>query len=218
MRAAAERDPEIGGERPDVGAAAALDDDVGLGIRAVGEALDVEAVDADRGAAVRSTSTPARASSCRRRPSILIAETIGGICSLVADEAGGGRLDLLARELHRDPVEHRARRVERVGRDAEHDRRRGSVFDVSCRNRSSRVARPRPTSSTPGRVGIERAGVPDASLAVDAAQPADDVVRRASGRFVDDDQPVDGHSRSALSMRRTVSGIGSSVENPAANR
>ena len=39
-------------------------------------------------------------------------------------------------------------------------------------------------------VGIERARVADAALAVDPAQARDDVVRRAARRLVDDDETV----------------------------
>ena len=155
-----------------------------------------------------------RASSCSRRPPILIADTMGGICSLVTDEARRGRRDLLARE-----------RASRRGR-APRPTRRG------CRSR--RRTRPsRGTSSTsPAGTGATasrgRARRAARRSRRDRACPHD---RRGAGRRCAAAAPTtscDVHpaglstttnpstvtaSEQALDAS-TVSGIGSSVEKP----
>ena len=80
-------------------------------------------------------------------------------------------LDLLAFERHLGPLEHRARRVERVGRDAEHDPgavRLARVLEVA--QQPGRAAES--DEQHAGRVGIERARVPDPALAVELAHAA----------------------------------------------
>ena len=62
---------------------------------------------------------------------------------------------------------------------------------------------PTPTTSTPGRAGVERAGVADAPLAEAAAQQADDVVARHAGRLVDDGEAVHGR-RAGAGPRRSA--------------
>ena len=185
----------------------------------------VEAVDAHRRAARARPPRPPRASSWSRRPPTFSADTIGGTCWRSPTNAARRRVDLGLASPASAAFEHRARGVERVGRDAEHDRRRGTPSSVSCRKRSSRVTRPSPTSSTPVASGSSVPAWPTRfwpKILRSFATTSCDV---KPGRLVDDHQPVvhqrhrsSSAAQSAARMRSTVSAIPTSEVKPAAKR
>ena len=223
VREPAQRDTEIGGERPDVGAAAALDQRGGGRVGTRLELLDVEAVDphvprrplhflAFQRELVQPTTTDLHRRDHRRQ------------LLDVAEELRGALCDLVAREHHRSLVEHCARRVERGGGDAEHDTAPVGLGRLLEESQQARRAA-QPDQQHTGGVGVEGARVPDASLPVrrgatgrrrrDSSSPR--ACRRRPGR----------HARSCRSgtepqsdaeMRATNTEIGSGDENPAANR
>ena len=215
--AAAERRAEVGGERADVGAGAALHADRRHRVRPGLEALDGEALDvhgagralhllAAAGEIVEAPAADAQRAHHRR-------DLLD-----VADEAGRGGVDLLAGHRQRATVEHRAGRVERARRDAEHD-----VAPVDLRA-VLEVAQqpgdpPEPDEQHAGRVRVERAGVPDTALPVDARR------RRATTSW--EVQPAGLSTttrpsriapRAAARMAATVAGMSSWEVNPAAKR
>ena len=89
------------------------------------------------GRGARSTSIPSRASSCSRRPPILIADTIGGTCSIAPvrwSAATGAACSIVTRR-HVVRGGHLAGGVERRRLDAEHD-----LADVVLARSSRRTA------------------------------------------------------------------------------
>ena len=182
-----------------------------------------------RGRGARSTSSPARASSWRRRPPTFTADTIGGSCSMSPRKRGSARSTSSRVDRHRPLVEHLAGGVERAGGDAEHDRARGTPCPPPGQEAQQAGGAAEPDEQHAGGVGVERARVADPALPVDLAQLGDDVVRRAAGRLVDDDEAVshhrrtrrlsssrDGQRRRGCSRRRV--GMSSVDSNPAAKR
>jgi hypothetical protein len=107
----------------------------------------------------------------------------------VADEAAGDVVELGAGDRHRLAVEDRAGRVEGAGRDAE-----DHVTSVRLASFREETQQAGDTSEAheqdTGGVGVEGAGVADASLPIDVAEPRDDVVGRAAARLVDNDKSV----------------------------
>ena len=168
------------------------------------ELLDVDAVDVhvprlalDLLAAPRELVQPSTADLHRRDHRRHLLD--------VADEAPRGGFDLLARDGHRGAVEHLARGVERAGGDAEPDV--GAVRLALDLEEAQQPGEPPETDEQHARrVGVERACVPDAPLAVRLAQLGDDVVGRPPRGLVDDDQPV--HHRLALRSHRCLRASG----------
>ncbi len=204
VSAAAERPAEVLGQHPDVGARGALD----LGAVDAGPTparARRRSARPSRFGPGRSTSTPWRASSCRRRPPTLTAETIGGICSMVPGQRRRGRR-ARRRRVTRPCRRCRSPRPRRRGsRWRCRARRRSSyVLGRAVRKRSSRVARPRPTRSTPVASGSRVPGVADPALAEDAPAAGDDVVRRPPRLLVHDHQAVGGHRSSLRAPRPPV--------------
>ena len=116
----------------------------------------------------RSTSMPARASSCRRFPSILTAETIGGICSMAPTKPAAAALDIGERDAGHVPLPHHVTRgVECRRRRAEHHLARIGLGQVGEEAQQSGHAA-QPDQQHPGGVGIERARVADPLLPEDA--------------------------------------------------
>ena len=146
---------------------------------------------------------PSRASSCRRRPSTLSADTIGGICWMTPVRLAATTVTD-DREVDRCHVEgggDDAVGVQRVGLDAEHDLTGvalGALGDEP--EQTGDVADP--DDQHAGGAGVEGAGVADAALAQTTAQHADDVVAGDAGRLVDDRDPV--HTRRTPTSHRGV--------------
>ena len=163
VRAAAERGAEVGRERADVGAARARDPDRRpRGTAPRSNVFDVELVDAHRPGGALDLHRPRARARSRRRPPIFIADTIGGTCSMSPTNARAAASSSSRRELHLGAFEHRARRVERVGRDAEHD-----AAAVLLPRLLQEAQQPRGATEADeqhaGGVGIERARVADAA-------------------------------------------------------
>ena len=219
---------EVGGERPDVGAAPALDPQRREWILPRCEPLDLDPVD---------VHTSRRALDLLAPPGEIVEAAAvdldrrhhRGDLVDVADECRRGALDLFPRDRHRPPIEDLTRRVERARGDAERDLAPVLLARFLEEAQEPRAA-PEPDEQHAGRVGIERAGVADAPLPVDPAQLRHDVVRRPPRGLVDDDEAVDrplgtrstrpgrGFAQSAAWMRATTSGMASSDVKPAANR
>ena len=162
---------------------------VALRVRAGLERLDVERGRRARDGALRSTSSPARASSCRRRPPTFTADTIGGTCSMSPTNAGSARSTSslvigIGRWSTTSPAASSV-----LGRDAEHDAAAVGLARLGQVAQQPRGAT-EPDEQHAGGVGIEGARVTDPTLPVDLAQLGHDVVRREAGRLVDDDQAV----------------------------
>ena len=142
---------------------------------------------------------PARASSWRRRPPIFTADTIGGSCSMSPMKRGSARST--------------SSRVSAIGRWSRTSPAASSVL-VAMPNttrpvvglaRLGQVAQQpggptEPDEQHAGGVGVERARVTDAALPVDRRSLRHDVVRRATGGLVDDDEAV-SHGELALQVR-----------------
>ena len=142
------------------------------------------------GPAPRSTSIPSRASSCSRRPSTFMADTIGGTCSM-------------------SPVERRPRPHRTSARSTPPCRRCRSPRPRRRASTSPRRAPPRRRSASAARsgtqqagrppdaehqhaggVGVEGAGVAHLAGAEQAAGLGHDVVGGPPGRLVDDGDAV----------------------------
>ena len=156
-----------------------------------------------RRAARARRASPRRARAYARSPSVRIAENAGGTWSVRARSASSaarssGRAPAPRRRAERR-AERRARRhapdlvalgVERVGLDAERDRRLVRlVVRGEPRHELRRLADR--DDEHAGRHRIERARVPDRARAERAAQPRDDVVARRPARLVDDEDAVE---------------------------
>ena len=220
---ATERDPEVGGERPHVGATAALDLDVGFRVGAGLEPDHVEAID------VHGTR---RALDLLARSRQLVEATAADLHRRhhrrelfdVTDEARQRVFDVVARDGHRSLVEHLTGGVERAGGDAEHDPTFVGLPRLRQVAQEARGAT-EPHEQHAGGVGVERARVADLALAEGLAQLGDHVVRREPGRLVDDDetvlhrgQPTSPEAQSAPRMFATTVGMSSVDSNPAAKR
>ena len=99
--------------------------------------------------AARSTSTPSRASSCSRRPSTFLADTIGGTCSMspVSPAAAARTSSRSTAAMSHVPVTS----PEASSVDVAVPSTTSPTYRLSSpdRNVSSRVARPTPSTSTP---------------------------------------------------------------------
>ncbi len=73
------------------------------------------------GRAARSISSPRARQLVEARPPTFSADTIGGTCSMSPTNAHAAASSCARVIGHLGAFEHRARRVERVGCDAEHD-------------------------------------------------------------------------------------------------
>ncbi len=141
----------------------------------------------------------------------------------LADEARDRGFDVVAGERHRLLLDDLARRVEGAGRDPEHDAPAVGLPGLLEEPQQARGA-PETDEQHAGGVGIERARVPDAALPVHLAELGDDVVGRAAGRLVDDDESVSHRlarnraGQSASRDRAMSSSISSVDSKPAANR
>ena len=190
VRAAPERDAEIGRQRADVGAAPALDQHGRLRVRPRLEVLDDETVDVDAtrraldvDARARELVEPATADLHRRHHRRELLD--------VAEEARRPRPPRLGRARAASVAARRRRPTASSVLVAMPNTTRPRYdLPASWRNRRSRVARPRPTSSTPVASGSSVPAWPTRRCAVDPAQLGDDVVRRPARRLVDDDEPV----------------------------
>ena len=164
VRASAERRPEIGRERADVGAARAVDHERRLGIRARLERLRPRCGRCAPCAASRSTSLPSPRELVQPPALHLQRRHHRRDLLRLAEERLRRLLDLLARTAASRPA-RAPRPTRRACRSRCRTRRaRGTTSSVSCRKRSSRVARPEPDEQHAGRVGIERARVADPPL------------------------------------------------------
>ena len=222
VREAAERGAEIGGERADVGAAPALDDDGRLRVRTGRELLDLEPVDAHRprrpldllpGPGQLVEATPADLHRRDHRRELLD----------VADEARERALDLVAGERHGALVEDLARGVERAGGDAEHDPAPvGLALLREVAQQAGGAAEP--DEQHAGGVGIEGAGVtrpgagrrPCASDRRRRATCSPPACRRRRGRPAGCRAPAG--DQSAPRMRATTVGMSRVDSKPAAKR
>src|SRR5262249_20266014 len=119
----------------------------------------------------------------------------------LADERVDRVHDVFAGQRHLGALEYRTRRVERVGRDPEHDAR-----GIRLRRLLEEAKQTRDTAETDeqhtGGIGIERARMADAALPVDIAKLSDDVVARPPARLVDDDEPV-SHGRPTYCLQES---------------
>ena len=163
--------PEVGGQRAHVGARRAVD----LGPVAP-PARPSSSTSRSGGpspvAGSRSTSMPSRASSCRRRPSTLTADTIGGTCRMSPVRAAAAARHLVERRPRscrgwRSPRRSASRVVVSV---PEHD-----LADVGLGQHGQEAQQPGGSADAeqqhPGGIGVERAGVADLPVVQNARGP-----------------------------------------------
>ena len=193
MRAASERAAEIRCKRSDIGAARTVDEQRRLRERTRFEVFDLERIDAHRARFALDLDAFAG-----QLVQLAPADLDGGDHRWhlfdIARERGQGPLELLARDRHLGAFEHRARCIERIGGDTEHDPRPIGLARFLQEPQQTGHA-PEADEQHAGCVGIERARVPDALLAVDPAQLGDDVVARPTRLLVDHKKPVAHHAR-----------------------